>query len=198
VAVDVPAFLEEVVAGLTHHLRLADEVNQRSGVSVRFTIGAYETMVAGAVRRAVRTGSDRAVPRVVDLWPVVDAALGRVEFDTLEQGNESQIVAQALRHAILDVWRDRLAGADVARLLRRFDEQELVVSTGELVPPEEFLAQFGGTPDGLADWVGALDVTASDPGTMASVAEFVLEGLHLGRRLSKAPDDHDRAVFSRG
>ena len=36
---------------------------------------------------------------------------------------------------------------------------------------------------------------ASDPGTMASVAEFVLEGLHLGRRLSKAPDA-DRAVFT--
>ena len=195
VAVDVPDFLEEVVAGLTHHLRRADEVNQRSGVSVRFTIGAYETMVAGAVRRAVRTGADRAVPRVVDLWPVVDAALGRVEFDTLEQGNEPQIVAQALRHAILDVWRDRLAGADVARLLRRFDEQDLVVATGELVAPEDFLAQFGGTPDGLADWVRALDVHANDPGTMASVAEFVLEGLHLGRRLSKAPDE-DRAVFT--
>ena len=132
---------------------------------------------------------------MVDLWPVVDAALGRVEFDTLEQGNEPQSVAQALRHAILDVWRDRLVGADVGRLLRRFDEQELVVATGELVPPQEFLDQFGGTPDGLADWVAALDAPGNDPGTLASVAEFVLEGLHLGRRLSKAPDD-DRAVFS--
>jgi magnesium chelatase subunit I len=185
IEVEVPAFLEEVVAGLTHHLRRADEVNQRSGVSVRFTIGAYETMVAGAVRRAVRTGQTRAVPRVVDLWPVVDAALGRVEFDTLEQGNESVIVATALRHAILDVWRDRMAGADVGRLLRRFDEQSLEIATGELVTPEELLEQFGGTPDGLADWVDALDVSASDPGTMASVAEFVLEGLHLGKRLNK-------------
>ena len=123
------------MAGLTHHLREADEVNQRSGVSVRFTIGAHETMVAGAVRRAVRTGATHAVPRVVDLWPVVDAALGRVEFDTLEQGNEPQIVARALRHAILDVWRDHLVGIDVGDLLRRFDEQGMVSAPASWCPP---------------------------------------------------------------
>lgn len=195
VAVTVPGFLEEVVAGLTHHLREADEVNQRSGVSVRFTIGAHETMVAGAVRRAVRTGEAHAVPRIVDLWPVVDAALGRVEFDTLEQGNEPQIVASALRHAILDTWRDHLVGVDVSPLLRRFEDQDLVVSTGELVPPGELLEQLDGMDDVLVTCAAALGVTDEDPGMLASVAEFVLEGLHLGRRLSKAPD-RDRAVFS--
>ena len=196
VEVTVPQFMEEVVAGLTHHLRRADEVNHRSGVSVRFTIGAQETMVAGAVRRAVRTGASHAVPRVVDLWPVVDAALGRIEFDTLEQGNEPQIVAQALRHAILDVWRDRLVGVDVSSLLRRFDTEGMVVATGELVGPDELLGQLEGADDELATWAAALGVTSEDPGMLAAVVEFVLEGLHLGRRLSKAPDEGDRAVFT--
>lgn len=196
--VHVPVFLEEVVAHLTARLRETDEVNQRSGVSVRFTIGAYETMVAGAIRRAVRTGADAAVPRVVDLWPVVDAALGRVEFDTLEEGNEAAIVAMALRHAVLDVWRDRLVGVDVGRVLRRFDEHDLVVTTGVLTPPEELLGQFGETVDGLPQWAEALGVDATDPGSMASVVEFVLEGLHLGRRLSKdaGGGDPDAVVFS--
>ncbi len=193
IEVHVPAFLEEIVANLTHELRAADEVNQSSGVSVRFSIGAYETMVAGAVRRAVRTGGTLAVPRIVDLWPVVDAALGRVEFDTLEQGNESAIVAMALRRAILRVWRERLVGADVGRLLARFDDHHLAVTTGPLMPAEELLGQFGETVDGLAYWVDALDVHESDPGTMASVVELVLEGLHLGRRLSKDADTAEHA-----
>ena len=199
VEVVVPGFLEEVVAGLTHELRETDEVNQRSGVSVRFTIGAYETMVAGAIRRAVRTGETPAVPRVVDLWPVVDAALGRVEFDTLEQGNEAAIVALALRRAILRTWRRHLAGVDVGRVLQRFEERDLVVSTGPLTSAEELLGQFGETVDGLEEWAAALGVEDADHGSMAAVVEFVLEGLHLGRRLSKGVDhdhDGDEVVFT--
>lgn len=199
VPVVVPAFLEDVVAGLTHELREIEEVNQRSGVSVRFTIGAYETMVAGAIRRAVRTAETPAVPRIVDLWPIVDAALGRVEFDTLEQGNEAAIVAMALRRSLLRVWRDRLAGVDVHRILRRFEERGLVVATGALTPADELLGQFGETVDGLDEWADSLGVDAEDHGSMAAVVEFVLEGLHLGRRLSKDADggwDGDQAVFS--
>jgi magnesium chelatase subunit I len=191
--VQVPEFLTEVVCTLTHELRHADEVNHASGVSVRFSIGAYETMVAGAVRRAVRTGAPVAVPRIVDLWPVVDAALGRIEFDTLEQGNESEIVAMALRRAVLRVWRERLAGADVGQMLRRFEERNLVVTTGPLTTPDELLGQFGETVDGLVEWADALEVVGSDPGMMASVVEFVLEGLHLGRRLSKDADGPGRS-----
>jgi magnesium chelatase subunit I len=70
VAVHVPRFLDEVLAELVRLLRDSPEVNQRSGVSVRFTIGAHETLVAGAVRRAARTGAGLAVPRVVDLRAV--------------------------------------------------------------------------------------------------------------------------------
>jgi magnesium chelatase subunit I len=188
ITVRVPAFLTEVVATLTHVLRASEEVNQRSGVSVRFTVGAHETMVAGAVRRAVRSGEDVAVPRVVDLWPIVGAALGRVEFDTLEEGNEERIVAMALRRAILTVWRDRLAGSDVSAMVRRFEEEGLEVVTGDLVPAQDVLDQLGGDVDGLAGWAEALGVGHEDPGALASVVEFVLEGLHLGRRLTKDSD----------
>jgi magnesium chelatase subunit I len=70
-------------------------------VSVRFTIGAHETLVAGAVRRAARTGAAVAVPRMVDLRAVVPAALGRVEFELLEEGRELEVVEHALARAML-------------------------------------------------------------------------------------------------
>jgi magnesium chelatase subunit I len=190
VPVHVPRFMDEVLAEMAHQLRQSDQVNQRSGVSVRWTIGAHETMVAGAVRRAVRTGESRAVPRVSDLWAVVPAALGRVEFDTLEEGHETEIVGRLLRHAILVVFRRHLAGRDVDALLERFEADGLEVVTGPLTPAADLLAQFGDRIPNLHAWMDALGEPADDPGAAAAALEFVLEGLHLGRRLNK--DDAGR------
>ncbi|MBW3659421.1 MAG: magnesium chelatase, partial [Actinobacteria bacterium] len=124
-----------------------------------------------------------AVPRIVDLWAVVPAALGRVEFDTLEEGNEAAIVLRQLRQAILDVFRRHLAGADLSGLVERF-EAGLVVETGELVPAEDLRAAVGDLP-ALASWARALGIAPDDAAGVASVLEFVLEGLHLARRLTK-------------
>lgn len=195
VEVRVPRFLDEVLATLAHQLRESTQVNQRSGVSVRYTIGAHETMVAGAVRRAVMAGEQLVVPRVVDLWPVVPAALGRVEFDTLEEGHEEEIVARLLRHALMVVWRRHLGGEDFTELLRRFDDDGLEVLTGASVSARELLGQFGDRIPALHRWIARLDLPGAgdaerwdlgeDPAAAASVVEFVLEGLHLGRRLNK-------------
>ncbi len=190
VAVHVPRFLDEVLAELVAGLRDSPEVNQRSGVSVRFTVGAHETLVSSAVRRAARTGAAVAVPRVVDLRAVIPAALGRIEFDLLEEGRELEVVEIALGRALLRVWRRHLAGelgASIDELLRRFDEDGLTVLTGDLTPGADVLASFGERVDGLARWIEHLgeDDRAEDPEVAASVVEFVLEGLHLGRRLNR-------------
>jgi magnesium chelatase subunit I len=197
VPVHVPRFLDEVLAELVRVLRQSPEVNQRSGVSVRFTIGAHETLVASAVRRAARTGAAVAVPRIVDLRAVVPAALGRIEFDLLEEGRELDVVEHALGRAVLAVWRRHLAGEDLAPLLARF-EAGLEVETGDLVAGADLLAGFAGRIEGLGRWIeraGERDRT-EDPEVAASVAEFVLEGLHLGRRLNR--DDLDDGVVRYG
>jgi len=197
VAVHVPRFLDEVLAELVAGLRASPEINQRSGVSVRFTVGAHETLVASAVRRAARTAAPVAVPRVVDLRVVVPAALGRVEFDLLEEGRELEVVEQALGRAVLTVWRRHLAGEDLGGLVQRFDDG-LVVATGDLATGSDVLAAFGGHVDGLARWLARLgeDERAEDPEVAASAVEFVLEGLHLGRRLNR--EDLDSGTYRYG
>jgi magnesium chelatase subunit I len=184
VPVRVPRFLDEVLAELTAQLRASAEVNQRSGVSVRYAIGGHETIVAGAVRRAARSGEPVAVPRVVDLWSVVPTALGRVEFDLLEEGRETEIVTRALQRAILLVWRRHLAGVDFAPLLERFDAG-LEIDSHDLLAGRAVLDQFGDAIEGLGGWMDALGVAAEDPAAAAAVVEFVLEGLHLARRVNK-------------
>jgi magnesium chelatase subunit I len=185
VPVRMPAFMEEVLAALTAELRRSPHVNHRSGVSVRYSIGNLETLAAAAVRRAARTGEPEAVPRVCDLVSVLAGSMGRVEFDTVEEGREEEILARALRGAVLEVFRRRLSGFDFGSLLSRFSgEEPFAVETGDSVSASAFLDQFGEV-QGLAKLLQRLGVEHESPGAAASALEFALEGLHLSRRLNK-------------
>ncbi|GIU99879.1 MAG: hypothetical protein KatS3mg014_1495 [Actinomycetota bacterium] len=180
----VPIYMKEILAALTAELRRSPHVNHRSGVSVRYSIGNLETLAAAAVRRAVRTGEPEAVPRVCDLPAVLASSLGRIEFDTIEEGREEEILARALKAAELEVFRRRLSGFDLRPLLTRFETEGLVVETSDLTTAGELLAQVGELP-GLAQLLRRLGVEEESPGVAASALEFALEGLHLSRRLNK-------------
>jgi magnesium chelatase subunit I len=181
--VRVPVFLKEVLAALTAELRRSSVINQRSGVSVRFSIGNLETLSAAAVRRAAVAEEPEAVPRVCDLPAVLEASSGRIEFDTIEEGREPEILTRALAAAALHVFRRRLAGFDFVPLLSRFEEG-FVAQTGDLMPAGEFLGQFGELR-GLGKMLSRLGVEEESPGSAAAAVEFALEGLHLSRRLNK-------------
>jgi magnesium chelatase subunit I len=195
ISVSVPQHLKEVIATFTAQLRASAQVNQRSGVSVRFSIGALETVGASALRRAVRTGEPEAVPRMIDLWAVLPASIGRIEFDSLEEGREPEIVARALKQAVAMVWRARLGGENFTPLLERF-EAGLTIDTSDSMSSADFLAQFGvgagahpQTMPGLDRYAQGLGIAEESPAGMAGALEFTLEGLHLTRRLSKEPAD---------
>jgi len=182
----VPLYMEEIVAALTAELRRSPHVNHRSGVSVRYSIGNLETLAAAAIRRAARTGELEAVPRTCDLPAVIESSLGRVEFDTIEEGREEEILARALKSAELEVFRSRLSGFDFQPILSRF-AQGFSAETSDLTPAPDLLAQFGELP-GLSKLLERLGVTEESPGVAASALEFALDGLHLSRRLNKDED----------
>jgi magnesium chelatase subunit I len=179
----VPLYMKEVLAALTAELRRSPHVNHRSGVSVRYSIGNLETLAAAAIRRAARTGEPEAVPRVCDLPAVLDASLGRIEFDTIEEGREEEILSRAAKTAELEIFRRRLAGFDFQSILGRFEEG-FAAETSDLLPADSLLGQFGELP-GLSRLMERLGVEEESPGVAASALEFALEGLHLSRRLNK-------------
>jgi magnesium chelatase subunit I len=184
VPVRVPVFLTEVLAEFTRQARRSPHVNQRSGVSVRFSIGNREVLAASAVRRAVRTGEPEAVPRVADLPAVLQSSMGRIEFETFEEGREADIMDRMLRQATLEVFRRRLGGMDFSALVNRFEEEGLEVDTGDLTSAQDLLKQVGEVK-GLAQLMKRLGVEDESPAHAASALEFALEGLHLSRRLNK-------------
>ncbi len=181
VQVTVPAYMAEVVAAITHQARHSAQVNQRSGVSVRLSIANQETMVANALRRALRLGEPQAVPRVSDLPALVSSTAGKVEIESLEEGREGEIVDRLVKGAVLETWRAWCRPERFRDLVAAF-ESGLAVDTGDDVPSSAY-AGFADLP-GIKETLGDLDVGEA-PAEVASAVEFVLEGLHLSKRLNK-------------
>ncbi|MGH3483219.1 MAG: magnesium chelatase [Nocardioidaceae bacterium] len=190
----VPVHVVEVVARFAEGLRVSAAIDQRSGVSARFAIAATEAVSASALRRSALAAEDEAVARIGDLPDVVPTLLGKLEFEMGEEGREDEVMAHLLRLATAETFRERLGGVELAPFTEHFVEGD-TVETGPLVPGSELLDQMGSVP-GLAtvlDRLGVDEDTVS-PGQAAAAVEFVLEGLHLTRRLSKDEID-GRTVY---
>ena len=178
-----PAFMLEIVAELSHLARRAAEVSQRSGVSVRVSISNLETLLANATRRAVRLGETSAAPRMSDLGALIPSTIGKLELESLsDEVPEERVVDRLLARAIHDVFGRRVEMATLAEVVEAF-ESGLVIRTGESVPSRDYVRWMRETP-GMPAAVGRLGVGES-PAAIASAVEFLLEGLHLHRRLNK-------------
>ncbi len=183
VRVDVPEHMVEIVATLSQLARQSPHVNQRSGVSVRLTVSNLETLVANATRRALIHGETEVVPRVSDLEALASSTAGKVEIESLEEGRDEQIVDHLLRAAVLTVFKERFAIEDLRPVIDAFDEQT-VVSAGEDVSSADYVRLLDSIP-ALRGPVTRLTGGDESPAAVASAAEFVLEGLHLSKRLNK-------------
>jgi magnesium chelatase subunit I len=188
-AVVVPPLLEEVVAELTHLARRSPEISQRSGVSVRVSVANMEVIEAAALKRAVRLGESVAAPRVSDLGSIVASTVGKVELESVgDETPEERVVERLITKALYAVFTRRIDLDDLEPVVEAFEEG-FVVETGERTPSREYVAWAREVP-GLDDAVrrlGAFDVTdgAEEPAVVASAVEFLLEGLHLARRVNK-------------
>ena len=180
--VHVPEFMAEIVAETSQQARRSPHINQRSGVSVRLSIANYETLVANATRRALRHGEHEVVPRVSDLDALVASTAGKVEFETVDDGREEQVLDRIVKTAVLETFRARTRPEKLTDVVNSFEEG-MVVHTGEDIASSEYGRLLDELP-ALRETLADLDVPES-PAGVASAVEFVLEGLHLSKRLNK-------------
>ena len=192
----VPEHLMEVLARFTRAVRESSAVDQRSGVSARFSIAAAETVAAAALRRSTLSGEDgpEAVARVGDTEVITSTLRGKVEFEADGEGREIELLDHLLRKSVAETWRSRLGGVDLGSFVHLVEEGE-GVSTGDAVASRDLLAQLG-TVAGLSVVLERLGFDeVPSPAEAASAVEFVLEGLHLTRRLAKDVLDDGRTVY---
>ncbi len=188
-AVVMPAFMDELLAELTHLARRSPEISQRSGVSVRVTVANAEVLEAAALRRAVRLGETVAAPRVSDLGSVIASTVGKIELESVgDESPEERVVERLITKALFATFGRRVSIDDLDDVVVAFDDG-LVLEAGDRVASRDYVRWAHEVP-GLFEAVrglGAFDVTdgAEEPAVVASAVEFLLEGLHLSRRINK-------------
>jgi magnesium chelatase subunit I len=180
--VEVPPYMQEIVAELTHLCRRSAEISQRSGVSVRVSITNYENLVSNALRRAVRLREPLAVPRVSDLPATMASTAGKIELEAAGETDDLRILERLVQKAVLTVFNRRLQTGGFTELLEAF-ASGLTLEVGESMPAATYERQIGraGAIRRLLAELGA----TGHPVRVAAGMEFVLEGLHLNRKLNK-------------
>ena len=179
----VPWFMEQAIVQISQLARRSPLVNQRSGVSVRLTIANYESVVANALRRSLRTGATEVVPRVSDLAAVLASTQGKIEIESMEEGHESEVVAQLVAASVLLVFREYVVLEDAAQIVATFDD-EVVVHVGDDLAAGDYTEVLEALP-ALAPATRRIAGEGAGDEEMAAALEFLLEGLHLTKRLSK-------------
>ncbi|MGH9123023.1 MAG: magnesium chelatase, partial [Acidimicrobiales bacterium] len=182
VTVAIPPYMSEVVASISQLARQSPHINQRSGVSVRLSVSNHETLAASAVRRALRLGEPVAVPRVSDLAALASSTSGKVEVETLDEGGDQPVVDRLVRQAVLAVFRSRVPTETLRAAVAAFDEGT-AVQTGDAVPAAQYVESLSSLP-ALREPAVAL-AGEDSPAAVAAAMEFLLEGLHLSKRLNK-------------
>ena len=183
VGVSVPDYLALVVATISQLARDNAHVNQRSGVSVRLSVSNYEALAANALRRGLRAGEHVIVARVDDLEALAASSIGKIEIEALEDGREGVIFENLVKGAVLTVFKDRVDPSHTTPIVDAFEEG-LIIHTGEDLSSDQLAAVVEQVP-ALREPVDRLTGGDPSPAAVAAAAEFVLEGLHLSKRLNK-------------
>ncbi len=178
----IPRFMKEIVAEVTHEARRSPDISQRSGVSARVTISNYENIISNALRRAIRLGERFAAPRIADLHAIVSSTAGKIELETVGDAKEERVVEKLLQKAIVTTFNRYFNVTEFEHVVRGFDAG-LNMEVSELMPAMEYVHQAAEIEE-LKKAVAKLQAQGN-PVTVASAVEFVLEGMHLNRKLNK-------------
>jgi len=189
----VPPFMLEIIEQVSICARKSKYVDHQSGVSARFSIANYRTMVASARQRGVRLGEKPAVPRISDLGHLYSSSQGKLELDMMgsHQMSERQVLeaiqAEAIK-TVFDEYVDRHGLDEIADVFGR----GVKIEVGDMLPSQHYAERLRRVPKA---WEKAFEVNPSESEAVrASCVEFVLAGLYAGDRISRA-QKHGRITY---
>jgi magnesium chelatase subunit I len=186
VALEIPAYIREVVEQIAFLARDDKKVDKRSGVSQRLPISVLENVASNAERRALAAGESEAVPRMVDVYAALPSITGKIELEYEGEIKGGDHVARELvRTAIGRVHSKYFEGVNFSNVIQWFDLGGSV-QLDESVDSASMVRQLGQI-QGLLEKTGALGTGKNASDAMrASAGEAILEGLHAHRRISRS------------
>lgn len=190
--VGVPRVMHEILETCIGMARSSSHINQASGVSVRASIAALETMVSAAEMRALRSGDSRTLVRPSDTSHIHAAFRGKVELMLAEDSSDGASTEDRLIDAIFGEALKQVVGRqidieDVEEIAAGFSgglrlEFSDTNSTGETLASLRCVDGLREAADRLARSVG---LDPADDHAAVCAGELVLEFLYVNNRLSK-------------
>ncbi|MEM0993502.1 MAG: sigma 54-interacting transcriptional regulator [Bacteroidota bacterium] len=78
--VNVPDVIQILLEMLAFEARVSEFIDEKSGVSARLSISAFENLMSTAERRMLLNGEQKTTARITDFWGVIPAITGKVEL----------------------------------------------------------------------------------------------------------------------
>jgi magnesium chelatase subunit I len=187
-AVEVPAFVREVVEEVAFQARQDQKIDKRSGVSQRLPISLLENVISSAERRAIQSREPMVVPRITDIYAALPAITGKFELEYEGELRGADSVARdVIRAAVGNVFGGYFAGVDLKQVTEWFDlggslQIDDTLASAELL---ERAAQVQGLRE-LATHAGIGD--AAQAPAVASAVDFILEGLYAQKKISRSDE----------
>jgi magnesium chelatase subunit I len=189
----VPYFMKQLIEQITVQARKSKYIDQQSGVSARFSIANYRTLIASARQRSVVLGETPAVPRISDLGHIYSSSLGKLELDLMgsHQMSERQVLDAVVAEAIRVVFSEYVEEHGIAEIAEIFG-RGVKIEVGDMLPSAQYAERLKRVPPA---WDKAFEVNASgDAAVRASCVEFVLAGLYALDRISRS-QQHGRIEY---
>jgi magnesium chelatase subunit I len=189
----VPLFMKEIIEQMSMAARKSKYVDQASGVSARFSIANYRTMVASARQRGVRLGERPAVPRITDLGHLYSSSLGKLELDMMgsHQMSERQVIEAIQAEAVAKVFEEYVDKHGLDEIVDVFGKG-VKIEVGDMLPSKHYAERLKRVPKA---WEKAFEVNPSESEPVrASCIEFVLAGLYANDRISRS-QKHGRITY---
>ena len=168
-------------------------MDHASGVSARFSIANYRTMVASARHRGVKLGEKPAVPRISDLGHLPTSSLGKLELDMMgaHQMSEKQVLESIIAEAVGAVFEEYVDKHGLDEIADLFSKG-VKLEVGDMLPSSDYAKRLKRVPKA---WEKAFEVNAGESEAIrASCVEFVLAGLYAGDRISRS-SRHGRITY---
>ncbi|HIK94110.1 MAG TPA: magnesium chelatase [Planctomycetes bacterium] len=183
--VTVPFFMKQIVEEISRAARQSRYIDHQSGVSARFSIANYQTMIASARRRGAVLNEKPAVPRISDLGHLYSSSLGKIEIDLMSshQMTERQVLDAVTAEAIKTIFEEYVEQHGLEEISQIF-AKGVKIEVGDMLPSEHYESLLKRVPP---IWDKAFELNASESAAVrASCVEFILAGLHATDQISRA------------
>ena len=187
-----PPFMKEILEEIARLARTSSAINQQSGVSVRMSIANYENLLSNAERRGILLQESPVVPRISDLAYLAASARGKLELTlTEDEGQEDKVIGRLVGEAVKNIFEAHFDTKHMRGLVEWFEGAKTFV-TGDRLASQEYAKRLAEVPLLKKEVTGYIGRAAlgdiagrAEAALNASVAEFILEGLHVQNRLNK-------------